>query len=82
MNTEAFNLCSGRVTIDPAICNGKLAIRGKRITVQTILKYLGAGESGEEILRRYPGLQSADIKTCLQFAAGLMDRRYDLQKVA
>ncbi|MEO8343053.1 MAG: DUF433 domain-containing protein [Gallionella sp.] len=82
MNTEAFNLFSGRVTIDPAICNGKPTIRGKRITVQTILEYLGAGESEEEILRQYPSLQSEDIKTCLQFAASLMDRRYDLQKVA
>lgn len=82
MNTETFNLFSGRVTIDPSICNGKPTIRGKRITVQTILEYLGAGESEEEILRQYPSLQAEDIKTCLQFAASLMDKRYDLQKVA
>ena len=82
MNTEAFNLFSGRVAVDPAICNGKLAIHGKRITVQIFPEYLGADESEGEILRQYPSLQPEDIKTCLQFAASLMDRRYDLQKVA
>ena len=41
-----------RITIDPDICNGKPTIRGKRITVETILEFLSAGESREEILRR------------------------------
>lgn len=82
MNMETFSLFNGRVTINPSICNGKPTIRGKRIAVQTVLEFLGAGESEEEILRQYPSLQAEDIKACLQFAASLMDRRYDLQKVA
>jgi uncharacterized protein (DUF433 family) len=40
-----------RITIDPALCNGKSTIRGMRITVQTVLEYLGAGESCEVILQ-------------------------------
>lgn len=82
MGTEAVSLFGGRITVDPAICNGKPTIRGKRIAVQTILEYLGAGESEEEILSQYPSLHADDIKTCLQFASGLMDNHYDLQKVA
>ena len=43
---------------------------------------LGAGETTEEILRQYPSLDLDDIRACLQFAALLMDKRYDLSKVA
>ena len=45
-----------RITIVPAVCNGKPTIRGMRITVQTVLEYLSAGESQEEILRQFPCL--------------------------
>lgn len=43
-----------RVIVDPAICNGKPVIRGMRITVQTVLEFLSAGEAHEEILKPYP----------------------------
>ena len=72
----------GRITIDPEICNGKPTIRGKRIAAQTVLEFLGAGETAEEILKQYPSLEPDDIRACLQFAAMLMDKRYDLAKVA
>ena len=73
---------NGRITIDPDICNGKPTLRGKRITVQTILEFLSAGDSEEEILEQYPGLESEDIRACLRFASGLMSGGYDLEKVA
>ena len=57
-----------RITIDENLCNGKPTIRGKRITVQTILEFLSVGESEEEILRQYPSLEVEDIKACLEFA--------------
>ena len=56
-----------RITIDENLCNGKPTIRGKRITVQTILEFLSVGESEEEILRQYPSLEVEDIKACLEF---------------
>ncbi len=65
-----------RITIDPDICNGKPTIRGKRITVETVLDFLSSGESREEILRQYPSLQALDIEACLAFATALMSRRY------
>lgn len=55
-----------RITIDPDICNGKPTIRGKRITVQTILGFLSAGDSKEEILEEYPSLEAEDIDACLR----------------
>ncbi len=57
-----------RIVTDEAICNGKPVIRGYRITVQTILVYLTAGESEENILEAYPFLEEADIRACIQYA--------------
>ncbi len=57
-----------RITIDPDICNGKPVVRHLRITVESILDYLSAGESHEEILRQYPMLEAEDISACLAFA--------------
>lgn len=71
-----------RITIDPDLCNGKPTLRGKRITVQTILEFLGAGESREEILRQYPSLESRDIDACLEFAARLMGHGYVVKLTA
>ena len=67
---------SDRITIDEEICNGKPTIRGKRIAVQTVLEYLSAGESIEEVLSQYPSLEREDITACLEFASGLMNRNY------
>lgn len=56
-----------RITLDEKLCNGKPTIRGKRITVQTILEFLSAGETHEEILRQYPSLEDEDIAACLKY---------------
>jgi uncharacterized protein (DUF433 family) len=60
---------SERITISDDLCNGKPTIRGMRITVQTILEFLGAGNTNEEILEQYPELESSDIAACLNFAS-------------
>lgn len=70
-----------RITIDENICNGKPTIRGKRITVQTVLEFLGAGESVEEVLNQYPSLEREDIAACLKFASSLMDRNYVIKSL-
>jgi uncharacterized protein (DUF433 family) len=82
MKTEKMSYLNNRISIDPDICNGKPTIRGKRITVQTILEFLSAGESQENILKQYPSLTSEDITSCLLFASELMNHKYLLQKIA
>jgi uncharacterized protein (DUF433 family) len=57
-----------RITIDPAVCNGKPTIRGMRIAVQTVLGYLSVGESQKEILRQFSMLEPEDISACLRLA--------------
>ena len=71
-----------RITIDDKICNGQPTIRRKRITVQTILEFIQAGEDRAEILRQYPSLEPEDIDACLLFAIELMKRRYVIKATA
>ena len=56
-------------------------IRGKRITVQTVLEFLGADETVDEILYQYPSLEKEDIAACLKFASSLMDRNFVIRSV-
>ena len=73
---------SNRITISETLCNGKPTIRGMRITVQSILDFLNAGDTPEEILKQYPSLEKEDINACLLFATNLMSRNYIIRPVA
>ena len=81
MNSSTMSYLDGRITIIPELCNGKPTIRGKRITVQTILEFLSAGESKEEILKQYPFLEEEDISACLNFASQMMGNKYVLKEI-
>ena len=71
-----------RINIHPDICNGRPAIVGTRISVQTTMEFLGAGDSIDEVLEAYPSLKREDIYARLQFAAKLMANHYQIQKIA
>jgi uncharacterized protein (DUF433 family) len=71
-----------RITIDADLCNGKPTIRGTRLTVNTILEFLSAGETREELLYQYPDLENEDIDACLKFASDLMNRNFTIKYVA
>jgi hypothetical protein len=43
-------IMADRIDIHPDICNGRPIIAGTRIPVQTIMEFLGAGDSIEEVL--------------------------------
>jgi len=57
-----------RITVDSGVCGGKPTIRGKRLTVQTVLGFLAAGDTAEEIMADYEFLELADVEACQQFA--------------
>ena len=61
--------------MDPDKCFGKPCIRGLRIPVTSILSYLSAGMTEEEILREWPELEGEDIHQALGYAAWAMDER-------
>jgi uncharacterized protein (DUF433 family) len=67
-----------RITMDEGLCNGRPTIRGIRVTVQTILEFLKAGDSREDILHQYPMLEAEDIDACLDFAIKMIDHQYTI----
>ena len=71
-----------RITIDSQICNGKPAIRGMRITVKTILDFLAAGETIENLLQAYPFLEREDIFACIHYASLAVDRDKSVFKIS
>ena len=50
-----------KISIIPEVCNGRPVITGTRIFVQTVLEFLGAGDSIEDILEEYPSLTKEDV---------------------
>jgi uncharacterized protein (DUF433 family) len=55
-----------RVTVAPEVMDGKPCIRGTRIPVDLILRYLG-GQSVEDILHAFPGLTAEDVRAAAAF---------------
>jgi uncharacterized protein (DUF433 family) len=54
---------------DPEIMMGKPVIAGTRITVESILERLGAGESVEALIEAHPRLSREAVQAALRFAA-------------
>jgi uncharacterized protein (DUF433 family) len=61
-----------RISSDPAIMVGKPCIKGTRITVELILRELGAGHSFADVLDAYSHLTEEDLRAALAFAADYM----------
>ncbi len=58
-----------RIVSDPAVMMGKPVIQGTRVTVESILERLAAGESEARVLNAHPRLCREDILSALSFAA-------------
>jgi uncharacterized protein (DUF433 family) len=57
------------IVSDPKVMMGKPVIRGTRITVESIVERLGAGESIESILVAHPRLTREAVLAAVSFAA-------------
>jgi uncharacterized protein (DUF433 family) len=64
------------IVIDPNICNGRPVIKGTRITVQTIMEFLAAGDSEDAILDEYPSITRDDIRACMTWVSRLMANHF------
>jgi uncharacterized protein (DUF433 family) len=61
-----------RISVKPEVMGGKPCIKGTRIPVDLILRYLGAGQSVEDILEAFPGLTALDVRAAAAFAADVV----------
>jgi uncharacterized protein (DUF433 family) len=57
------------IVSDPKVMMGKPVIRGTRITVESIVERLGAGESVEAIVAAHPRLTREAVLAAVTFAA-------------
>jgi uncharacterized protein (DUF433 family) len=70
------------ITMDPAICNGRPVVKGTRITVKTVMEFLAAGDSVDDVLEEYPALTREDVLACMDWAARLMANDFQIAALA
>ena len=64
-----------RITANPNVCGGQACVRGLRIPVSLVLKYLAAGRTPAQIIDEFPELELDDFAECLRYAAWLASGR-------
>jgi len=69
-------LMNKHITVIPDVCNGCPVIINTRITVQTIIEFLRAGDSVKDILEEYPALTREDVYAAIQFSDKLHERNF------
>lgn len=62
-------MISEHISFDPEIRFGKPCIKGTRIAVLDVLKWLASGMTEEEIIEDFPSLNKDKIRAALQFSA-------------
>lgn len=73
---------TARINLDPEINGGKPTIVGTRISVQTVLGHLSAGDEISDVLDAYPRLKREDVLACLEYAARLSGHVVTFEKIA
>ena len=53
---------------------GKPVFKGTRMTVEHVLRELGAGIATEDLFRNYPRLRPEHLRAAMQFAADVLAR--------
>ena len=77
-----LNRMPDRISVDPDICNGKPCVRGTRISVQSMLEFLAAGDTPEGVLDEFPTIgRRQDISACLDYASKVMANHYSVVAV-
>lgn len=56
-----------RIAIDPEIMGGKPVVRGTRIPVDLVVRFLSVKSDQDELFRAYPHLTPDDVKACLDY---------------
>ena len=72
MNTPQKNYLD-RIVTDPQILAGKPVVKGTRIPVEQVLKYLAYDPDTKPLFEAFPRLTIEDVKACLAFAQELVE---------
>jgi len=64
-----------RISVDSEIMGGVPYIRGTRIPVSSILGYMAAGMTADEILADFPQLSSEDLQAALSYGAAAVSEK-------
>ena len=64
-----MNSLLSRITIDPSICHGKPVIRNLRYPVESMIEYLAAGDTIQDLLAEFPDREREDLLAFLEVAA-------------
>lgn len=65
--------------VDPNVRFGKPIIKGTRISVSDVLRWMASGMDVENIIADFPELKEMQIRACLAYAAD-RERRYELSR--
>lgn len=68
-HVEGGSVMNRLIVSDPDVMMGKPVVRGTRITVESILDRLAAGETVEQVLDAHPRLTREAIQAALAYAA-------------
>ncbi len=58
-----------RISMTPGVMGGRPCIKGTRISVETLVDHLASGETMQQLLEGYPGVDEEDVRAALAFAA-------------
>jgi len=61
-----------RIVTDPDILMGKLTVKGTRLSVELILRWLGQGWTADMLLENCPALRRDDVLAALALAADML----------
>ena len=65
---------------DPEILSGEPVFRGTRVPFQTLLDYLEGGETLDDFLKQFPGVQRESAIAVLEEAKALVLARFGRRK--
>jgi uncharacterized protein (DUF433 family) len=71
-----------RIVKDPEILTGKPVVRGTRIPVELVLAKLARNPDLNDLFEDYPRLTLEDVKACLEYALGLVEREQHARRRA
>lgn len=64
------------LVVDSEICHGQLTFKGTRVPVDTVLTFLGMGETLDEILESWPNVSREAIAEALRLASLALQQQY------